>query len=177
MVRTMTLIRYLLEYTIETICHGNRSECARRMGLEYQELKKFRKRMKEGGGSIRVTEALLEMYWREDLSIDEALKEYTDSNFGSGIEETENACDEIIRIMRVARSENAQSLKNEAQLVRSASSFMLDIELVFCQGGCNKAKYLDEPCPAQRFLDYLKWLKGELPDTVAQPGFDLARIR
>lgn len=34
----MTLMRYLLEYTLETVCHGNRSECARRMGMEYTSI-------------------------------------------------------------------------------------------------------------------------------------------
>ena len=57
----MTLMRYLLEYTLETVCHGNRSECARRMGMEYTELRKIRKRMSEGSVSNRATEALLEM--------------------------------------------------------------------------------------------------------------------
>ena len=69
----MTLMRYLLEYTLETVCHGNRSECARRMGMEYTELRKIRKRMSEGSVSNRATEALLEMYWREGLSLDEGI--------------------------------------------------------------------------------------------------------
>lgn len=173
----MTLVRYLLEYTIETVCHGNRSECARRMGLEYQELKKFRKRMKEGSGSIRVTEALLEMYWRESLSIDEALKEYTDSQFGSGIEAAEDACSEIVRIMRVTRTDNAQLLQDEALLMHSASNFMANIEHVFCQGNCNRTKYLEEPCPAMRFLDYLKWLREELPEAATHNALYPVHIR
>ena len=45
----MNLTRYMLEYTLEVICHGNRSECARRMGMEYLEFKKLRNRIMAGG--------------------------------------------------------------------------------------------------------------------------------
>ena len=96
----MTLLRYLLEYTIEVVCDGNRSACARRMGMEYSELRKIRKRMSEGSGSNRAMEALLEMYWREGLSLDEALRQYSMTELGSDIEARERACNELIRTMR-----------------------------------------------------------------------------
>ena len=61
----MTMVRFLPEYTIETICKGSKSEYARHFELEYAELGKFRKRISEGDSSNRVTEALHIMHWRD----------------------------------------------------------------------------------------------------------------
>ena len=158
----MTLMRYLLEYTIETVCHGNRSECARRMGLEYPELRKFRKRMSEGGGSPRITEALLEMYWRENLSIDEALTAYTISELGLDIEQAENACKELVASVRAAIAENRRTFQETAQLLQAAHNFLDELERTFCNSACQRGKYQGAACPAECFLRYLHWVKGEL---------------
>ena len=64
--------------------------------MEYTELRKIRKRMSEGSVSNRATEALLEMYWREGLSLDEALRQYTHTKFGSDIETAEQICNELV---------------------------------------------------------------------------------
>ena len=64
------------------------------MERDYAELRRFRKRISDGGSSNRVTEALLEMYWRENLSVDEALKAYSELRFGSDMEAAERVCDE-----------------------------------------------------------------------------------
>lgn len=66
----MTLIMYLVNYTISDICHGNHSECARRLCMNYPDLNKHINRIKAGETSGRLMEALLKMYWREELSLD-----------------------------------------------------------------------------------------------------------
>ena len=68
--------------------------------MEYTELRKIRKRMSEGSVSNRATEALLEMYWREGLSLDEALRQYTHTKFGSDIETAEQICNELVTEVR-----------------------------------------------------------------------------
>ncbi len=158
----MTLIRYLLEHTIEHICHGNRSECARRLGLEYDELRRYHKRIIAGGTSTRVTEALLEMYWRENLSIDEVLRAYTDSRLGSDVEDAERVCDELTRSIREMLDTERQSTQDNAQLLRAASAFFAELEQSFCKKRCRRCDYAEIPCPAIQFSDYLQMLRSEM---------------
>ena len=160
----MTLIRYLLEHTIEHICHGNRSECARRLGLEYDELRRYHKRIIAGGTSTRVTEALLEMYWRENLSIDEVLRDYTESRLGSDLEEAEKVCDELTRTIREMLDIERQSTQDSAQLLRAASAFFTELEQSFCKKRCRRCDYGENPCPAIQFSDYLQMLRSELSE-------------
>lgn len=155
-------MRYLLEYTIEHVCNGNRSDCARRMGLDYAELRRFRKRISEGGSSNRVTEALLEMYWRENLSVDDALKAYTDTRFGSDMEAAESVCDELVHSVRALIDADRQESQDVAQLLRAAAHFFDELERVFCNKKCQRCIYKDAPCPTKRFHDYLQWMRNEL---------------
>lgn len=158
----MTLIRYMLEYTIEYVCNGNRSECARRLGLEYDELRRYYKRFREGGTSTRVTEALLEMYWREHLSVDEVLQAYTQSDHGADMEEAERVCIEVTRSIREILDSERQKFHDSAQLLRSASSFFAELENSFCKRRCRRCKYVKGECPASRFSDYLRMLQNEM---------------
>ena len=157
-------MRYLLEYTIEHICHGNRSECARRMGLDYAELRRFRKRISDGGSSNRVTEALLEMYWRENLSVDDALRAYTETCFGSDIEAGESACDELIRSAKTLLVNDQQESQDVAQLLRAATGFFVELERIFCNRKCQRCRYYESPCPTRKFHEFLQWLRGELQE-------------
>lgn len=155
------MMRYLLEYTIENICHVNRSECARRMGLDYAELRRFRKRISDGGSSNCVTEALLEMYWRENLSVDEALKAYSESRFGSDMEAAEGVCDEIVHSVRELIEIERQESQDMAQMLRAAASFFDELERVFYNKKCQRCLYNEEPCPTRRFHEYLIWVQAE----------------
>lgn len=132
----MTLMRYLLEYTLETVCHGNRSECARRMGMEYAELRKFRKRMSEGSGSSRVTEALLEMYWREGLSVDAAFAQYTKTRFGTDIENAERMCDKIVKTARENLRMEKYNAQKTADLLKAVYEFVEQTQRCFCESIC-----------------------------------------
>ena len=123
------------------------------MGLDYAELRRFRKRISDGGSSNRVTEALLEMYWRENLSVDEALKAYSESRFGSDMEVAEGVC-ELIEIER-------QESQDMAQMLRAAASFFGELERVFCNKKCQRCLYNEVPCPTRRFHEYLIWVRAE----------------
>ena len=158
----MTIIRYLLEYTIETICNGNKSECARRLGFEYSELRKFRKRISEGGGSNRVTEALLMMYWRDELSIDDALKEYTRTYMGADIEEADKVCQDYVSAVSKIISSNKQGGRSATRLMNAARTFAEQLELSFCQDICRRKLYEGKECPVKMFSTYLEKLQKEV---------------
>jgi len=98
------------------------------MGLDYAELRRFRKRISDGGSSNRVTEALLEMYWRENLSVDEALKAYSESRFGSDMEAAEGVCDEIVHSVRELIKIERQELQDMAQMLYAASGFFDELK-------------------------------------------------
>lgn len=158
----MTLMRYLLEYTLETVCHGNWSECARRMGMEYAELRKFRKRMSEGSGSSRVTEALLEMYWREGLSVDAAFAQYTKTRFGTDIENAERMCDKIVKTARENLRMEKYNAQKTADLLKAVYEFVEQTQRCFCESICQRERYQDSPCPVKQLVEFINWLEKEL---------------
>ena len=157
----MTLMQYLLEYTLENVCRGNRSECARRMGMEYAELRRVRKRMSEGSVSSRATEALLEMYWREGLSVDEVLRQYTRSQFGEDLEAVEQVCSELVKELRESLQDQGRNTHRSAHLMKTAYQFVGQVQRCFCDELCQRSRYQDTPCPAKRLMDFLSWLEQE----------------
>ena len=131
------------------------------MGLDYAELRRFRKRISDGGSSNRVTEALLEMDWRENLSVDEALKAYSESQFGSDMEAAEEVCDELVHSVRELIEMERQESQDMAQMLRAAASFFDELERVFCNKKCQRCLYNEAPCPIKRFHEYLIWVRAE----------------
>ena len=142
----MTLMRYLLEYTLETVCHGNRSECARRMGMEYTELRKIRKRMSEGSVSNRAIEAL---------------RQYTHTKFGSDRETAEQICNELVTEVRESIQAESHNSQNVACLLKAAYELVEQIQHTFCEDLCQRARYQDIACPAKRLVDFVNWLRKE----------------
>ena len=130
------------------------------MRLDYAELRRFSKRISDGGSSNRVTEALLEMYWRENLSVDEALKAYSESRFGSDMEAAEGVCDEIVHSVRELIEIERQESQDMAQMLRAAASFFDELEHVFCKK-CQRCLNNETPCPRKRFHEYLIWVRAE----------------
>lgn len=162
----MNLTRYMLEYTLEVICHGNRSECARRMGMEYLEFKKLRNRIMAGGTSSRLPEAILEMYWRENLSLDDMLKSYTDTYFGANIEEAESVCQELSKLGSELMECDRQTAQDNAVILNAGKAFFSTIIQYYCNHVCHKLRYSQEgkSCPINRFLEYMKWLQDEIAE-------------
>lgn len=158
----MMIMRYLLEYTLDVVCKGNRSECARRLGLEYTELKRIRKRMSEGAGSIRVTEAVLQMYWREGISIDNALTAYTQSYMGDDIEKADKLCCELTDSLRGIMKDQQRTKQELTMLIKAASEFLDQLQRSYCDGYCMRQRYDGIPCPVTRFSEYLNMLIEEL---------------
>lgn len=161
----MNLIRYLLEYTIEEVFRGNKSECARHLDMSYDELKRIRKRISDGKNSMRLTESLLNLYWREGLSIDEALRSYTVSCCGSDFEATEKACADLAKTVRNVIESNRLTSQEEEYIFRAARNFFSEIEHYICGHVCRKGKYLDAECPVKRFQEYMQWLKKMIDES------------
>lgn len=161
----MMLVRYLLEYTLATVCHGNRSECARRLWMEYAELRKIRKRMSEGGGSNRVTEALLEMYWREGLSVDEVFRQYTNTQLGSDLEAVEQVCEEMFAAVRESMKMEISNVRRSDSLMKSAYKFVEQMQNYFCEDVCMRSRYRNEVCPARKMVEFINWLRKEINES------------
>ena len=159
----MNLTRYMLEYTLEVICHGNRSECARRMGMEYLEFKKLRNRIMAGGTSSRLPEAILEMYWRENISLDDMLRSYTETYFGADIEAAEGMCAEFVKIGNELLEGRRQTAQDRAVILNAARVFFSTIVQYYCNHACHKLEYMkrETACPINRFLEYMKWLQSD----------------
>lgn len=158
----MTLAQYMIEYTLEFVFNGNRSECARRMAMSFTEFKKLRSRVLNGGTSGRLQEAVLELFWRENLSLDDMLKSYTESCLGADIEEAEAMCEELTRIGQEMIESNRSTAQYNALLLQAAKSFFGAVVNYVCNHVCQKTGYEEGECPVARYLDYLKWLWDEL---------------
>lgn len=153
----MTLMQYFLEYTIEHACHGNRSECARRLGFEYPDFRRYRKRILSGCSSNRVNEALMNMYCREGLSVDEVIMSYKEAELQKESLE-ENICRQKTISMYAVIDESMIKAQETNQLISSARSFCEELERSFCKDDCQYRWNYSDDCPPRKFFAYLEWL-------------------
>lgn len=160
----MMLVRYLLEYTLETVCHGNRSECARRLGMDYDQLRKIRKRLSEGCGSGRVAEALMTMYCEKGLSIDGVFRQYMQTQLGSDIEEAERFCGELVASARESISIEEHNAQRSEKLMKAVYGLLEQIQRCFCEDLCKRERYQDKACPVKRLVDFTSWLRKEIDE-------------
>ena len=130
--------------------------------MEYAELRKFRKRMSEGSGSSRVTEALLEMYWREGLSVDAVFAQYTKTRFGTDIENAERMCDKIVKTARENLRMEKYNAQKTADLLKAVYEFVEQTQRCFCESICQRERYQDSPCPVKQLVEFINWLEKEL---------------
>ena len=158
----MTLLLYLLDYTTYEVCHGNHSECARLLGLQYNELRKMRKRIEAGGTSGTLMKNLLEMYWRENLSLDKVLRKYTDSRLGQDYELSENACAEIFMAIRETINERPNDKQSFLRILTNADALGKSIRSNFCEKYCNRSDYEDHDCPLRQYSLFVVFLKQEI---------------
>lgn len=156
----MTIIRYLFERTLEMVCGGNKSDYARRLGIENAELYRLLKRFKNGSSSVRATEVLLEMYLRENRSIDTMLMGYSRTHMGMTAV-ADHICDDIIRAIHTVLEQERHMTGEMLRIIDEAESFMTQLERTFCGATC-WTKHSAAQCPCLRFAEYLAWLKKEM---------------
>ncbi|MDO4549088.1 MAG: hypothetical protein Q4D04_13415 [Clostridia bacterium] len=155
-------MRFLFEYALEKACNGNKSEFARRLGIEYTEVQRVLRRFRDGAGSINATEAVLEMYWRDNISIDDALDIFTQTHPGLKEEATKSFCDDLIGVLRTALEHDRHSAQDTYRVFRAAEAFMRQMELIFCSANCRRKRDCETQCPCKHFAEYVKWLKREM---------------
>ena len=131
----MTIIRYLFERTLEMVCGGNKSDYARRLGIENAELYRLLKRFKNGASSVRAMEGLLEMYLRENRSIDTMLLGYGRTHLGMKAA-ADHLCDDIIRAIHAALEQERNAAGRTLHVIDEAESFMTLLEQTYCGATC-----------------------------------------
>jgi hypothetical protein len=161
--QTMTIIRYLFEHTLEIVCGGNKSDYARRLGIENAELYRLLKRFKNGSSSVRATEVLLEMYLRENRSIDTLLLGYNQTPMGMTAV-ADHSCIEVILAIHAALEQERHETDEIQRIIREAELFMSQLERTFCNETCSEKYASAARCPCIRFAEYIAWLKTEMFD-------------
>lgn len=173
---TMTIIRYLFEHTLEMVCGGNKSDYARRLGIENADLYRLLKRFKNGSSSVRATEVLLEMYLRENRSIDATLEGYSRAHMGMTAA-ADHICDDIIRAIHTVLEQERHVTDEMLRTICDAESFMVQLERTFCGEACNKKHTPAARCPCLRFAEYLTWLKKEMVENKDMPRLEFGTMR
>lgn len=158
----MKLAEYLVEYTLEVIFKGHRSECARRLGMDFPVFKKLRSRLLCGAHSGLLQDAILELYWREGLSLDDMLKSYTETRMGEDIEAAESMCRDLMESGAEILESRRSEAQDDALLLKAAQSFFDAIVSYVCNHICQKTSYAENECPIAKYLDYMRWLEDEL---------------
>ena len=116
----MSVIRFLLEYTVNHVFGGNKSQCARELGMTYNYFSKIYRRTSEGSYSIRLVEDLLLLFMRMDISLDDCLREYTQSQRGKRIEDMESSCVKAYERIQGSISHMQSEAQDVTDLMRAA---------------------------------------------------------
>ena len=162
----MTLIGFIMDYTITIVCKGNRSECARKLSMDYAAMRKHLKRVESGGSSATLVEAILEMYWRERLSMDDALRRYTETRMGEDLEEAKKRCDDLYSGMQNKVRNGAESTRDLAAILKAAEDLGKVIRREYCEKHCNPFKRDGQECAFKRYDAFIDQLKEEMGTTV-----------
>ena len=158
----MTLLLYLLDYTTFEVCNGNHSECARRLGFQYNELRKMRKRIEAGGTSGILMKGILEMYWRENLSLDRVLKKYSETRLGENYELSESVCDDLFASINEAVSESPKDNQSMLKVRKHMELLGESIRQNFCKKYCNRTDFEDHDCPLRKYSILVRSLSREM---------------
>lgn len=158
----MTLVMYLLDHTINEVCHGNRSECARKLNMKYNELRKVIKRVEGGATSGMLMNALLDLYWREDISLDDVLRRYTESRLGEDYENIERGCQEAFDSVREIVSDKPQDTQGMLHILKHADVLGEAIHENFCNKLCDRQRFKNKECPMRKYAKFSYALKDEL---------------
>lgn len=163
----MTVTAYLFDYTLNVLCGGNRSECARRLEIRRPDFNRMQQRIEEGGVSVRAIEAILLLFWREHLSLDQVLKGYLQKIYpdGGAADDPQEVSVRLLRDEMILEWKTASSRMN---LFKAAETFMTQLERTFCSDDCRALRGCKDECPCKKFADLVDWLRTELDRTSPQ---------
>ena len=158
-----TITAYLYEHTLNVLCAGNKSECARKLGIRRTDLNRLDHRLKEGSNSVRLIEAILVLFWQEHHSLDQALLGYLGD--GAQMNEKRSAPEVSSTALRMVRNEMTQEWQSAGSRMRffkAAEAFMVQLELCFCSEDCRAIRDCQTECPCKLLADFLRSLPAEL---------------
>lgn len=157
----MTVTAYLFEYTLNVLCGGNRSECARRLDIRRPDFNRMQQRIADGGGSVRAIEAILLLFWKEHLSLDQVLKGYIDQN-PSSLPIEERTPETAVKLLRDEMVQEWKSASSRMHLFKAAETFMTQLEHAFCSDECKALRGCQDECPCRKYAAFVDWLRIEL---------------
>ena len=163
----MTVTAYLFDYTLNILCGGNRSECARRLEIRRQDFNRMQQRIEEGGVSVRAIESILLLFWRENLSLDQVLKGYLAQHYPDG-GVADDPPEVAVKLLRDEMIHEWKSASSRMNLFKAAETFMIQLERTFCSDDCRALRGCREECPCRKFAAFVDWLRIELERSYPQ---------
>lgn len=158
----MSVIRFLLEYTVNHVFGGNKSQCARELGMTYNYFSKIYRRTSEGSYSIRLIEDLLLLFMRMGISLDDCLREYTQSQRGKRIEDMESSCVNAYERIQGSISHSQSDAQDVADLMRAATRMSEQLRKVFCSDIPECTHDCTGDCPIAEFGVYIMETKKQI---------------
>lgn len=158
----MSVIRFLLEYTVNHVFGGNKSQCARELGMTYNYFSKIYRRTSEGSYSIRLVEDLLLLFMRMDISLDDCLREYTQSQRGKRIEDMESSCVKAYERIQGSISHMQSEAQDVTDLMRAATRMSDHLRKVFCSDIPECTHDCTGDCPIVEFGVYIMEIKKQI---------------
>lgn len=158
----MSVIRFLLEYTIKHVFGGNKSQCAREMGMSYNYFSKIYRRTSEGSYSMRLVEDLLLLFIRMDISMDDCLREYETSQRGKYIEKMESDCVRTYERIQGSISRTQAEAQDVTDLMRVATRMSDQLRKVFCSDISECTHDCTGNCPILEFGLYIMEIKKQI---------------
>lgn len=157
----------VLVYTLEVICHGNRSECARRLDMDYVQFKKMYNHVMAGKESFTMPESLMQMYEKEGLDFNLALKHGKEGEDGAEGVSADMRCSELVGVAKSILEYGSRKAKNTAAILSAANSLLNAIEKGHCGHACDKGRYAEnmDSCPISRLIDFISWMQEEMSES------------
>lgn len=160
----MTVTAYLFDYTLNVLFGGNKSECARKLGIRRTDFNRMQHRFAEGATSIRAIESIIFLFWKEQHSLDQALRGYMNEG-AEGSVDRHAALDNPLQMLREEMAQEWHQAGTRMRLFKSAEAFMAQLEHSFCTEECRELRDCQTECPCKRFSDLISLLHQELERT------------
>lgn len=158
----MNVIRFLLEYTVQNVYGGNKSQCARELGMSYNYFSKIYRRTSDGSCSVRIVEDLLLLFLRKNISLDSCLQEYLSSQRGKIIEEQEAPCVKMFERIQGDISRTQTEAQDVTDLMRVATRMGDQLRKVFCADIPDCSKDCTVDCPIATFGLFIMEIKKQV---------------